>query len=227
MSKTVLITGAGKGIGYETTRNLSAAGHKIIALSRHTGSLKALGHSNIIPFAFDLLQHENYDEIHAFLKKEVGELDIIINNAGLLIKKDYHQLTHQDISAVFCTNVFAPLLLLQQLKPLLRKGSHVVNIGSMGGITNTVKFPGMSAYSSSKGALAVLTECLATELKESDITINCLALGAANTEMVQQAFPGYSAPVSANEMASYIAWFALNGPNWFNGQVIPVAMSTP
>jgi len=82
-------------------------------------------------------------------------------------------------------------------------------------------------YAASKGALAILTECMAEELKGRNIKANCLALGAVQTEMLAEAFPGYEAPVKPNEMASFIKNFALNGHHVYNGKILPVSLSTP
>ena len=107
------------------------------------------------------------------------------------------------------------------------KDAHIVNIGSMGGFQGSSKFPGLSAYSASKAALHTLTECLAQEFTEQGIKVNCLALGSAQTEMLEKAFPGYESPVMAFEMGKYIADFALTGHRFFNGKVLPVAVTTP
>ncbi len=97
----------------------------------------------------------------------------------------------------------------------------------MGGIQGSVKFPGLSIYSSSKAALATLTECLAEEYKDQKMAFNYLALGAVQTEMLEEAFPEYRAPLSANEMAEFIVHFSLQGYNYFNGKILPVSISTP
>ena len=109
----------------------------------------------------------------------------------------------------------------------MEKGSHVVTISSMGGIQGSVKFAGLSAYSSSKGAVITLSELLAEEYKEDGIAFNVLALGSVNTEMLQEAFPGYEAPLSAKEMADYIYNFALTGNKYYNGKVLQVSATTP
>jgi NAD(P)-dependent dehydrogenase (short-subunit alcohol dehydrogenase family) len=75
--------------------------------------------------------------------------------------------------------------------------------------------------------LACLTECLAEEFKEKNIAFNCLALGAVQTEMLVEAFPGYKAPLTAEEMAEFIMSFSLDGQKYLNGKIIPVSMSTP
>jgi len=97
----------------------------------------------------------------------------------------------------------------------------------MGGFQGSVKFPGLALYSASKGALSTLTEVLAAELSARKIAVNCLAIGSVQTPMLQEAFPGYKAPVTPESMAQLISWFALNANNWLNGKVIPVSLSTP
>jgi NAD(P)-dependent dehydrogenase (short-subunit alcohol dehydrogenase family) len=97
----------------------------------------------------------------------------------------------------------------------------------MGGVQGSLKFPGLSAYSSSKGAVITLMELLAEECKELGISFNTLALGAVQTEMLAEAFPDYKAPTTAFEMAEYIANFALTGNQFYNGKVLQVSSSTP
>ena len=104
---------------------------------------------------------------------------------------------------------------------------HIVNISSMGGVNGTSKFAGLSAYSSSKGALSTLTECLAEELKPENIRVNALAIGAVDTMMLREAFPGYKADVTASEMAKHIISFSTAQPLLYNGKVIQVSNSTP
>jgi NAD(P)-dependent dehydrogenase (short-subunit alcohol dehydrogenase family) len=124
-------------------------------------------------------------------------------------------------------NYFAPVTLIRTLFPLMRKGSHIVNISSMGGFQGSLKFDGLSCYSASKAAMACLTECLASEFSEPGIAVNCLAPGSVSTEMLSDAFPGYNAPVSAKDMGNFVAWFATNGGKFFNGKILPVALTTP
>jgi len=152
---------------------------------------------------------------------------VLINNAGLLINKPFYDLTPVDFDELFTINVKSAFLLVKQLLPRLDNRSHIVNIGSMGGVQGSVKFPGLSLYSASKGALAVLTECLAEELKATGIKVNCLALGSVDTEMLSKAFPGFTAPVDAPSMGAFIRDFALQGHRFFNGKIIPVSVSTP
>jgi len=126
-------------------------------------------------------------------------------------------------------NVFAPALLIKEVlqnnQP--EQPTHVVNISSMGGFQGSAKFPGLSVYSSSKAAIANLTEVLAEEYKETNIRFNCLALGSVQTEMLKEAFPTYNSSMSAKKMAEFIIEFSINGSQYFNGKIIPVSLSIP
>ena len=157
----------------------------------------------------------------------VDHFDAVINNAGMLINKPFAETTYADFEAVYRVNVFGAAQLIRNLLPFLTTDSHVLNISSMGGVNGTAKFPGLAAYSSSKGALGILTELLAEEFKDNGPRCNALALGAVQTEMLAEAFPDYKAPVSAAQMATYIADFSLNGHHLYNGKVLPISQSTP
>lgn len=145
----------------------------------------------------------------------------------MLVNRPFADTTIEDIQETISTNYLAPSLLIKALLPHLTSGAHVVNIASMGGFQGSAKFAGLSAYSAAKGAIAILTECLAEEYKGSGFRFNCLAFGAVNTEMFQQAFPGHTAPLEAADMGKFVADFALNQARYFNGKVIPVSSTTP
>ena len=136
-------------------------------------------------------------------------------------------LSQLDFVEMFQNNLLGHVKMIQHIAPLMPAKSHIVNIGSMGGFQGSSKFPGLSAYSASKAALHALTECLAFEFADKQISVNCLALGSAQTEMLEKAFPDYQSPVMAYEMGKYIADFAVNGHRFFNGKILPVAHSTP
>jgi NAD(P)-dependent dehydrogenase (short-subunit alcohol dehydrogenase family) len=237
MSKTVLITGASRGIGFDTVLHLCRAGHKVIAIARSTPGLEALynaanksGHAgNLVVIPADISNATHLAELVERLTAMITSLDVLINNAGALINKPFADISAEELQQLYSVNVFAPFSLTQQLLPLLKRseGAHVVNIGSVGGVNGTAKFPGLTAYSSSKGALGILSEVLAEELNADNIRVNCLALGSAQTEMLAKAFPGYEAPLTSSEMGEYIAWFSINGQKYFNGKVLPVAVTTP
>jgi len=131
------------------------------------------------------------------------------------------------VEDVYRVNVIGVFALTQLVLPHMPKNGHVVTISSMGGVQGSMKFPGLSAYSSSKAAVITLTELLAEEYKETGPSFNVLALGAVQTEMLEEAFPGYKAPTTPEEMAAYIAEFSLNANKFYNGKLLQVSNSTP
>ena len=162
-----------------------------------------------------------------FIESCFQHVDILINNAGALVAKPFTEINSEELERIYHVNVLSVFKLTQELIPKFSNNAHIVNISSVGGVQGSVKFSGLSAYSSSKAALLALTECLAEEYKETDLTFNCLALGAVQTEMLEEAFPGYQAPTSANDMATYIFDFSINGQNFYKGKVLNISKSTP
>lgn len=231
--KYIIVTGAGKGIGFSLTKKLlEDSSCLVFAISRNRKQLLPLSDifSNLETIEYDLLNSLSDPKILVKqIEKKTSRIDVIVNNAGLLLKKPFSEMSTEEARKMLETNVLVPGILIRSFLPLLKKSQHphIVNIGSMGGVQGSVKFPGLHYYSASKGALAVLTECLAEELKPDKISVNCLALGSVQTEMLAQAFPDYQAPLTAEDMASLIAEFALNGYRFFNGKIIPVSSSVP
>lgn len=224
--KNIIITGTSRGIGFELALQFAKAGHQVLAISRKIAP-EFLSNQNITSLSVDLSEEDDLVQVQNFLLQTWKKVDIIIHNAGSLLLKPFAQTTQEDFENIYKVNVFGVANLTRLCLPYLQKGSHVVSISSMGGIQGSMKFAGLSAYSSSKGAVITLSELLAEEYKDSGIAFNVLALGAVNTEMLQEAFPGYEAPISAKEMADYIFNFALNGNKYHNGKVIQVSATTP
>ncbi len=232
----IIVTGASSGVGFEAVIELLVTGkHKVIALARTQQKLEKLAEialglnpeAVIYPIVFDIV-HDDYADLQQFINSHFdGKVDVLINNAGALINKPFVDLSESDIVEMLQSNYLGHVRIIQSLYQFMPAGSHILNIGSMGGFQGSAKFPGLAAYSASKAALHTLTECLAQEFSEKGIAVNCLALGSAQTEMLEKAFPGYQSPVMAFEMGKYIADFALTGHKFFNGKILPVALSTP
>jgi len=223
--KTLLVTGASRGVGFEICKQATTNGHKVIALSRNIKPLKDM--KNVYPFAVDLSQEAEIVDFSREIKTSFKTIDVLINNAGSLVNKPFLEMSSSEFEEVYKVNVFAVASLTRLVLPLMEAKGHVLNISSMGGVQGSAKFPGLSAYSSSKGALVILTELLAEEFKETGPSFNVLALGAVQTEMLEEAFLGYEAPVSAAQMANYIIDFALTSHQFYNGKVLPISSSTP
>ncbi len=226
-SKNIIITGTSRGIGFELVHIFAKQGHNVLALSRNAQPVANLHFDNIDSLAFDLSKSSDYKSVERFVKKEWEHVDILINNAGVLLNKPFSETTFDDFKSVYETNVFGVSEMTRIVIPFMKNNGHVITISSMGGIQGSMKFPGLAAYSSSKGAVITLTELLAEEYKETGPQFNVLALGAVQTEMLEEAFPGYQAPTTAKKMASYISNFALEGNSFYNGKVLQVSSSTP
>ena len=227
MSKNIVITGTSRGIGFELAKQFAENGHQVLALSRNSAPLSAINHKNITVLSVDISSAKDLHKVSNFIKNTWKKVDVLINNAGKLINKPFTELSSEDFLEVYKVNVFAVAEITKLMIPFLQKGSHVVTVSSMGGIQGSLKFPGLAAYSSAKGAVITLSELLAEEYKEQQIAFNILALGAVQTEMLEEAFPGYEAPLSAVEMADYIYDFSLTGNKFYNGKVLQVSSSNP
>ncbi len=232
----ILVTGASNGIGNQLVRILCLnSDNSVVGIARSSEKLNRLASEindyekggKFYPISFDLSSNNISNLLIPEVLQFIPTVDVLINNAGLLINKPFAEMTDEDFDSMFNINVKASFKLVRDLLPYFSKNAHIVNISSMGGYQGSAKFNGLSLYSASKAALAVLSECLALELGEKQISVNALALGAAQTEMLHQAFPGYKAPLSALEMATFIADFATSGHKYFNGKILPVSVSTP
>ena len=235
MAKKVIVTGASRGIGFELVKQYAEAGHEVLAISRNADRLEHLKKEclslnpqasvHVIPF--DLAKGDFETQLMPYINKCFQQVDVLINNAGALIAKPFAEISAEELERVYNVNVLSVFKLIQLLLPKFSDQAHILNISSVGGVQGSVKFSGLTAYSSSKAALVGLTECLAEEYKETGLSFNCLALGAVQTEMLEEAFPGYQAPTTAKDMASYIFDFSINGPEFYKGKILNVSKSTP
>lgn len=225
--KNIIITGTSRGIGFEMVKLFSDAGHNVLALSRNSKPISDLKLKNVTALEFDIANESEIVKLSAYLQTGMKSVDVLINNAGFLVNKPFSEITSEEFKRCYDVNVFGVASLIKTMLPFMKKEGHVVSISSMGGVQGSVKFPGLSAYSSSKGAIITLTELLAEEYKETGPSFNVLALGSVQTEMLEEAFPGFKAPLSATEMAQYIMDFSLTGNKFYNGKILQVSSTTP
>jgi NAD(P)-dependent dehydrogenase (short-subunit alcohol dehydrogenase family) len=225
--KNIIITGTSRGIGFEMVKLFSEAGHNVLALSRNSKPISDLKLKNVTALEFDIADESEIVKLSAYLQTGMKSVDVLINNAGFLVNKPFAEITSEEFKRCYDVNVFGVASLIKTTLPFMKKEGHVVSISSMGGVQGSVKFPGLSAYSSSKGAIITLTELLAEEYKETGPSFNVLALGSVQTEMLEEAFPGFKAPLSATEMAQYIMDFSLTGNKFYNGKILQVSSTTP
>ena len=235
----IIVTGTSQGIGYEISKIFAGKSENtIIAVSRNDKKLKDLKdkclainpESKLVPIPFDLEKILSQpDNITRIILQHFNHIDILINNAGLLNNKLFMDTSYKEAMKTYNVNLFAPAILIKTLYPYMGKKaiSHIVNISSMAGFQGSSKYPGLSYYSSSKAALASLTECLSREFKNSKIYVNCLALGSVQTKMFSTAFPDVKALLNPEQMAEFIADFSLNGHKYYRGKILPVSISNP
>ena len=228
MKKYAVITGASSGIGYELALQWANLGYHAICIARREdklAELKKKSPERIHPLVFDLVNFNEYPSLFKEIESITPYIDVLINNAGILINKPFDEFSPDEFDRMVNINYKAPYFLLQGLLPYIENSAlkSIINIGSIGGVDNTDKFPGLSIYSSSKGAISTLTECLAKELSVKNISINCLALGAVRTEMLSKAFPGYIPNLTSEKMAKFIVNFILQNDHVINGKVLQVA----
>jgi len=225
MSKKIIITGTSSGIGFELVKMFAQEKNIVLALSRDNSKLRSLNLDGVDAIDFDINNPDD-KKLTKFIGSFQG-IDVLINNAGHLVNKPFEETTLSDFKNTYLTNVFSVAMLIKSTIGHMREGSNVVNISSIGGVQGSVKFPGLSAYSSSKGALNILTEMLAEEYKDKKIHFNSLALGSVQTKMLEKAFPGFQASTSAKDMAKFIYNFATEGYKLINGKVISISSTTP
>lgn len=237
--KTVLITGASAGIGEALAIEIQKYSPKsMILLSRSSEKLMLLknkmmdlpnNHTQIEVISVDITDENHLNKALEQIKNQFKEIHILINNAGYLVNKLFLEQDKEDLNRQFYVNYIAPSLIIKGLFPLINSSEHarIMNISSMGGYQGSSKFSGLSHYSASKGALAVLSECLAVEFQEFNINVNAIALGAINTQMLRAAFPTYQAPLEADELAEFVCNILNSRKMAFNGQVIPLALNNP
>ena len=226
MSKNVIITGTSSGIGFELVKLFSEKNHNVLAISRNNNALRTLNLAGVMPIDLDLTKSEYYNSLDKYLSS-FKNIDILINNAGYLVNKPFEETTLKDFQDVYSTNVFSVAMLTKKIIGFMSESSNVVNISSVGGVQGSMKFTGLSAYSSSKAALNILTEMLAEEYKDRKIHFNSLALGSVETKMLKKAFPDFKASTSAIEMANYIYQFSVDGYMFLNGKIVSVSSTTP
>ena len=222
--KTIVVTGTSSGIGHQICIQAAKMNFHVISVSRNIEPLKDIG--GIESFAIDITNKDSVNEFIANLKSKKIKIDILINNAGYLVSELFGDTTYDSFKKTFDVNVFGLAEITRSLIPIINSDGHVINISSIGGVNGSKKFPGLSAYSSSKAAVIALTEVLAEE-HQNGPSFNVLALGAVQTKMLKEAFPDYNADTKPEEMAKYILDFAINGNKLFNGKLISVSNSNP
>jgi NAD(P)-dependent dehydrogenase (short-subunit alcohol dehydrogenase family) len=223
--KTVLVTGANKGIGYEIVRQMARAGWRVFlgARDRQRGEQArarlAEEKLNVDFLELDVSRPESIAQAAERLTGELSSLDALVNNAGVLndegasIVNIDPDLIHRTLD----TNTFGPLRLTQRLLPLLEKaadGGRVINLSSGLGQLDDME-DGYPAYGLSKTALNVVTRKFASALKGKKIAVNSVCPGWVKTDM-----GGAGAHRTVEQGADTVVWLATEAPSELTGQFL-------
>ena len=222
----VLITGGGSGIGEACAAEFHRGGRPIVIVGRTLSRLKAAaralgGADRVLALAGDAGDEGFARRVFAAARKRFGAVDILVNNAAWLVKKSFLDTTAAEWDAVMRTNLRGPFLFSREF--LRSPGRVIVNIGSLGGVQGTTKFPGLSAYTVSKYGITGLTAALAVEARPLGVSVFCVAPGAVDTAMLRKAAPGLKAGALPIDIARIVAELAESAdPGLLSGAIIPL-----
>ncbi|HRZ23800.1 MAG TPA: SDR family NAD(P)-dependent oxidoreductase [Candidatus Contendobacter sp.] len=211
--QVALITGGGRGIGAATAEALARKGARVIVASRTEAELAATvariqaDGLDAAALTLDVADEAAVDATFARIAAEQGRLDILVNNAAILLSGPFAEMAMADWDQVLAVNLRGAVLCARQAFRLMREhGGAIVNVSSLGGVPGTEKFPGYAAYTVSKFALTGLTEALAAEGREHNIRVNAVAPGAVDTAMLRQAAPHLRTRTGPADVAKVIAF---------------------
>jgi len=211
--QVALITGGGRGIGAATAEALARKGAQVIVASRTPTELTATvariqaDGLDAAALTLDVADEAAVDAAFARIAAEQGRLDILVNNAAILLGGPFAEMAMADWDRLLAINLRGAVLCARQAFRLMReRGGAIVNVSSLGGVPGTEKFPGYAAYTVSKFALTGLTEALAAEGREYRIRVNAVAPGAVDTTMLRQAAPHLRTRTGPADVAKVIAF---------------------
>lgn len=220
--RTALITGAGRGIGLATTKAFLQAGWRVLALDKDFTTFDATG--NVERLQFDLTAIEGI----ARLVQSLGQVDTLVNNAGVLYCDPYDAIPEAHKREILAVNLEAPAALIAALAPAMvaRKEGRIVNVGSVAAFTG---HPDLW-YGITKAGLLNLTKSWASQLGRHGVLVNAVAPGPTHTEMYEQLPQSrkdmvtrtvYSARAARpDEVAQAIRWLGSESPEYVNGTTL-------
>ncbi|XP_050078419.1 L-xylulose reductase [Anopheles maculipalpis] len=229
LGKTIVVTGAGQGIGNELCRTLDHLGAKVIAVSRSPGPLEELKVEcpRIETIQVDL---SDWERTKTALNP-LGKVDGLVNNAGVAVIKPFLELTEDDFDRTFNVNVKAAFNVAQLLVPKMEPGSSIVNVSSLAGLK---AIHGHCAYSMSKAAIDGLTKNLALELGPRKIRVNSVNPTVILTRMGRDNWsdPAKADPLKSkiplgrfgevNEVVEPIVYLLSERSSFVNGHCLPI-----
>lgn len=211
MAKTIVVTGASKGIGLAIARRLVADGHTVVGTSRNPARVGEVGFPLL---ALDVLESESLAGFVPRVLDAVGRIDVLVNNAGFDLYGAAEETSPAELAAQMDTNFSSITALTQAVLPVMRQQGNgkMINMSSIGGL---VALPYNSAYAASKFALEGYSEALRLELLEHNIWVSLVEPGAVRTDTldtsIQQVSPGH--PLYARARAAMVDLMRQSGRN--------------
>lgn len=205
--KTAVVTGDSRGIGKAIADALRAEGAKVMGCSRDSG-----------------VDVADSAAVNAFAKRvlaEMGAPDLLVNNAGVVVRAPLDELTDAAWDEVVGSNLRGTFVVTRAFLPAMRarRAGRIVNIASISGRQGTA---GLTAYCAAKHGVVGLTRALAAELREDGIPVNAVCPGSVDTEMLKTGMPGAKADMSPAEVARVVLFLALDAPPAMTGSCVDV-----
>jgi len=228
--RTAIVTGASSGIGLRTADRLAEAGARVVLFARSREEIERVAGAapdQMHAVTGDLTDESDIERLFAETAERFGPCDILVNNAGALTVRPLVRLSTEEWDRVFAVNVRAVFLTCRfALASMIeRKRGAIVNVASISGVQGSSKFPGVTSYCASKGAVISLTEALAAEVKSHGIRVNAVSPGSVDTPMLRKANPLAKPDMTPDEVAEVILFLASDRSRPINGQNIHVFSS--
>lgn len=239
--KVCIVTGAAQGIGKTISEQFAKDGAIVYACDMKKDAMGSWAddccnkfQTKVVPIYFDVTDAAKSKEAILSVYKQEGKIDVLINNAGVVVNKKIGMINRPDTELMFRINVIAVIELIQLVSRLMERkgGGSIVNIASITAIQGS---PGQVAYSATKGAVIALTKSAAKELAPQGIRVNAVAPGIIKTERFEELYEASSEKIderiqrialgrlgSPGDVANACAFLASNKADYISGQILGV-----